>query len=83
LPLPLEEAIENAHSLAESFTVLEDGPNVWREFGSLTRRFTFGGRQVYDAHIVATMLAYGERRLLTFNEADFRRFRSVIDIVVP
>ncbi len=38
---------------------------------------------MYDAHIVATMLAYGERQLLTFNGADFRRFRSVIDIVVP
>jgi predicted nucleic acid-binding protein len=38
---------------------------------------------VHDANIVATMLAYGETRLLTFNEADFRRFSSMIEIVVP
>ena len=37
----------------------------------------------HDANIVATMLAHGETRLLTFNEADFRRFSSVIGIVVP
>jgi predicted nucleic acid-binding protein len=42
-----------------------------------------GGRQVHDANIVATMLAHGETRLLTFNEADFRRFSSVIEIVAP
>jgi hypothetical protein len=28
------------------------------------------------------MLAHGETRLLTFNEADFRRFSSLIEIVV-
>jgi predicted nucleic acid-binding protein len=42
-----------------------------------------GGRQVHDVNIVATMLAQGITRLLTFNEADFRRFASVIDIAVP
>jgi len=26
---------------------------------------------------------HGARRLLTFNEADFRRFDSLIDIVMP
>jgi predicted nucleic acid-binding protein len=50
---------------------------------SLSRGFSFGGRQVHDANIVATMLAHGETRLLTFNDADFRRFSSVIEVVVP
>ena len=49
----------------------------------LTRSFAFGGTQVHDANIVATMLAHGETRLLTFNEADFRRFGSLIEVVVP
>jgi predicted nucleic acid-binding protein len=31
---------------------------------------------VHDANIVATMEAHGLRRLLTFSEADFRRFAS-------
>jgi hypothetical protein len=29
------------------------------------------------------MLAHGERRLLTFNEADFRRFAALIEVVTP
>jgi hypothetical protein len=29
------------------------------------------------------MLAHGERRLLTVNEADFRRFVPLIEIVTP
>jgi hypothetical protein len=29
------------------------------------------------------MLAHGERRLLTFNEANFRRFAALIEIVTP
>jgi hypothetical protein len=29
------------------------------------------------------MLAHGERRLLTYNEADFRRFTALIEVVTP
>jgi hypothetical protein len=29
------------------------------------------------------MMAHGERRLLTFNEADFRRFTVLIEVVIP
>ena len=35
----------------------------------------------HDANIVATMLAYGERRLLTFNPADFRRYGNRIELI--
>jgi hypothetical protein len=29
------------------------------------------------------MLAHGDRRLLTFNGADFRRFARLIEVVAP
>jgi hypothetical protein len=29
------------------------------------------------------MLAHGQRRLLTFNEVDFRRFTPLIAVVAP
>jgi predicted nucleic acid-binding protein len=77
------EAATASSLLAGQFGILEDGPRVWDEFLRLCRRFEFGGRQVHDANIVATMLAHGERRLLTFNAADFQRFAQVIDILVP
>jgi predicted nucleic acid-binding protein len=77
------EAAMAALKLAADFEILEDGAAVWDEFVGLCRRFSFGGRQVHDANIVATMLAHGERRLLTFKGADFRRFDEVIEVVSP
>lgn len=65
------------------FAILEDGERVWAELMNLCQRFRFGGKQVHDANIVATMLAHGETRLLTFNETDFRRFAGLIEVVVP
>jgi predicted nucleic acid-binding protein len=79
---PAEGALA-AIALAGEFEILEDGPAVWDKLVELCGRFAFGGRQVHDANIVATMLAHGERRLLTFNAADFRRFAPLIEVVVP
>ena len=81
--LNLREAIADTALFIQRFTVLEDGPAVWAQFLELCRHHSFGGRQVHDANIVATMLAHGERRLLTFNGADFRRFVPLIEVVVP
>jgi predicted nucleic acid-binding protein len=46
----------------------------------LCRDVAAGGRQIHDANIVATMLAYGERRLLTLNAGDFRRYGDRIEL---
>jgi predicted nucleic acid-binding protein len=77
------EATADAAAFGRRFSVLEDGPPVWDKLMDLSRRYSFGGRQVHDANVVATMLAHGERRLLTFNEADFRRFTPLIEVVAP
>jgi len=39
------------------------------------------GRRIHDANIVATMLVYGVRRLLTNNTDDFVRFAAFIDVL--
>lgn len=81
--LTLEEAVADINGFLRRFTVLEDGQAVWDELMRLANSFAFGGKQVHDANIVATMLAHGETRLLTFNMADFRRFGSLIQVVAP
>ena len=81
--LSLAEAMTDAAVFERRFTVLEDGQLVWDQLMDLSRRYSFGGRQVHDANVVATMLAHGERRLLTFNEADFRRFTPLIEVITP
>ena len=40
-----------------------------------------GGKQVYDANIVATMTSQSIRRLLTHNVSDFKRFSTWVDII--
>ena len=61
--------------------MLEDGLQTSRELPALTKRVQFGGKQVHDADIVATLLAHGETRLLTFNGTDLRRLTPLIEIV--
>ena len=78
---PMEEALDDIDWMRETFEILEDGPEVTEALITLCREVPVGGRQFHDANIVATMLAHGERRLLTFNTADFRRYSDRIVLV--
>ncbi len=80
-PMTLAEAIDDASRLVRAFEILEDGPAVTQTLIDLCREVPVGGCQIHDANIVATMLAHGERRLLTFNAADFRRYADRIELV--
>ncbi len=82
-PLPMARALSDLSWMEETYEVLEDGPQVMDLLARLCRDIPMGGKQVHDANIVATMLAYGERRLLTFNVRDFRRFAAHIEILDP
>ena len=77
----MEEALDDVNWLLENFDILEDGPQVTDALIALCREVPVGGRQIHDANIVATMLAHGERLLLTFNTADFRRYGDRIELV--
>ena len=79
--LTLEEALEDVSRLIANFEILEDGPEVTETLIALCHEVPVGGWQIHDANIVATMLAHGERRLLTFNESDFRRYVPRIELV--
>lgn len=70
----------DAEVLAEIYNILEDGAAVTGALLEIVSRFATSGRQIHDANIVATMLAHGVRRLLTFNTADFARFGGIIDL---
>lgn len=79
--LSRDAVIEDANRLLRDFEILEDGPVVTEILIALCREFEGGGKQIHDANIVATMLAHGERRLLTFNISDFRRYADRIELV--
>lgn len=54
------------------FRIHEDASAVTERPLTLLKKIPTGGRQVYDANIVATMLVYGMRELLTPNVCDFK-----------
>ena len=82
VPITYEEALEDVSRLLSTYEVLEDGPVVTDRLLELCRSVPAGGKQIHDANIVATMLAYGERRLLMLNAADFRRYADRIELVI-
>ncbi len=81
MPLSMEEVLRDVERMEQAFRVFEDGPSVTQLLVALCRVTPVGGRQIHDANIVATMLAHGEGRLLTFNAADFRRYGDRIELV--
>jgi len=82
-PSPMTEALVDVGRFDLDFNIAEDGPEVFHQLRLLLARVPVAGKQVHDANIAGTMLAHGITRLLTFNAADFRRFDSLIEVVVP
>ena len=78
--LPMSAAIERVRFFVQRFWVAEDGAIVRPDLLRLLSIYPVAGRQVHDTNIVATMLANGITRLLTFNLGDFRRFAGEIII---
>ena len=81
IPITREEALNDVNRLMGTFEILEDGPVVTEMLIELCREVSVGGRQIHYANIVATMIAYGESRLFTFNTADFHHYGDRIELV--
>lgn len=80
-PMPIETAIESVTRLSPLFQVADDTPTVRSELLALLNSYPTRGKQIHDANIVATMLAYGIHVLLTLNVEDMRRFSDKITLV--
>ena len=62
---------------------MEENATVLHECLRLVRQYGVLGKQVHDCNIVATMRAHGVRYLATRNEADFKRYASLISVESP
>lgn len=80
-PRPISTVVERMRYLQRRFRVVEDNSTVTARLLELVQRFPTGGKQVHDANIVATMLAYNIPALLTNNTDDFARFAGVITVL--
>jgi predicted nucleic acid-binding protein len=80
-PLSGVAAANQAGTLMSRFQIAEDTSAVTTQWLTLLSQIPMGGKQVYDANIVATMLAHGLTHILTHNVSDFARFGSLITVI--
>jgi predicted nucleic acid-binding protein len=74
------QVVQNLAALARQYEVAEDTVAVRQALLTLVQTIPVGGRQIHDANLVATMLAYGITHLLTNNPTHFARFAHVITV---
>lgn len=80
-PQPPDVLTADVRSFINQFFIAEDTAQVTERLLDLLQQFPVGGKQVHDANIVATMLAYNIPTLLTHNTDDFARFSSLITVL--
>jgi predicted nucleic acid-binding protein len=59
------------------FHVLPETTQVYPVWESLVAKYAVQGKQAHDARLVAIMIAHRVRRLLTFNDVDFKQFTEI------
>jgi predicted nucleic acid-binding protein len=72
-----EQADIRANEVEARFRLLPDSPAIQQEWRKLLVSHHVSGVQVHDARLVAAMLVYGVKRILTRNSKDFVRFDEI------
>jgi predicted nucleic acid-binding protein len=80
-PQPPDVLAADIRSFISQFFIAEETVQVTERLLDLIQQFPTGGKQIHDANIVATMLAYGIPTLLTNNTDDFVRFAGIITVL--
>jgi predicted nucleic acid-binding protein len=77
LGFTIEQSDSELLRLQTLFPVLPESPAIYPEWHRLVVTYRVAGHRMYDARLVASMIAYGVDRLLTFNVDDFRRYGEI------
>jgi predicted nucleic acid-binding protein len=70
-------ALQEVDVLLATYSVLPDPPDLRDRWLSIRSRQAVSGRAAHDARLVALMQAHGVGHLLTYNTADFGRYRGL------
>lgn len=79
--LPLSQVMTQLEVMQSLFRVADETQVVTEQLAGLIRVFSTRGKQIHDANVVATMLAYEINTLLTLNIGDFRRYDNQIRLI--
>ncbi len=77
LGLSVAEADAEVSRFEREFTLFPDHPATFGEWRGLVVRHAVKGKPAHDARIVAAMCVHAVTHLLTFNDADFRRYPGI------
>jgi predicted nucleic acid-binding protein len=80
--LSIKETNQQVQAIEWTMTLLPDNEQVYSRWRRLVFDHNVRGVQVHDAHLAATMEAYGIPYLLTLNQPDFLRYAG-IEVVHP
>lgn len=64
-------------NLKQFYRIIDEVLPVFVEWEKLIAAHAVIGKNVHDAHLVATMVVHGITHLLTFNKRDFQRFTNI------
>ena len=67
----------NVRRLRHLFPLYRDERGIFDRWEELVTRHEVKGKKAHDARIVAAMLHHNLTHLLTFNDADFKRFTEI------
>lgn len=81
LELSTEQIDNHMRRILLLFQVADETAEVTEKLLELLKKYPTGGKQIHDANIIATMLVYGIRLLISTNVDDMRRFESQIQIL--
>lgn len=77
LGLSVPEVFGHVNTFKIAFRLLPDTSEILGEWERLVEHHKVLGRQVHDARLVAAMAVHKVTHLLTFNDADFKRFTEI------
>lgn len=78
LGLSNEDVLREVVSIETLLTLLPDTPAIYDAWKKIVSDYKVQGVKVYDARLVATMKIYAIESLLTFNAADFKRYKGMM-----
>jgi predicted nucleic acid-binding protein len=69
-----EEVLREVTSIEGSLSLLPDVPAIYTAWKRIVQDFDVQGVKVYDARLVAVMSVHAVESILSFNNADFKRY---------
>jgi predicted nucleic acid-binding protein len=72
-----QEADRRARFFEDRLRLLPDSLAVHHEWRRMLVAHSISGVQVHDARLVAAMRVHGVKRILSFNDTDFSRYRDI------